>query len=233
MGQYAKNDSQKCTSGMPDIFFSVEKLQQYIHFGTLKSYVKGSAVLLPGDASSALIYVVSGKLRVNKLFPDGRERMIYITGKHGLVGKLFETCNDTYVIAVEDSTACFFAKEQLKKIFQLDEDIVFDIIRNYLSKVSYYIKQTAEMDYFNPTVRVVRLLYELCITNGIKVDNSYEINIQLSLENISEITGTHYVTVSKVLGCLRRQHILEKKRKKIIVHDLDKLKILTEEKHVF
>ncbi|MCM1566771.1 Crp/Fnr family transcriptional regulator [Dehalobacter sp. 4CP] len=226
-------ENEKCGGAIPDTFFEVERLQEFINLGTVKTYAKGSAVMWPGDKCSSLIYVVSGRLRVNKLLDDGRERLVYFTGKHGLVGKLYETCNDSYAIALEDSKVCFFSKEQLKKIFSLNDEIPFDIIRNYLSKTSYYMKQAAEIDYFNPAVRIVRLFYELYIANGVKTGDHYEINIQLSLENISEITGTHYVTASKVIGWLRKNKVMEKKRKKIIIYDAEKLKMMTQGTHVF
>lgn len=228
-----KEELNKCLAVIPDTFFPVERFQQYTHLGTVKSYAKGSAIVMPGEVTSTLIYVVSGKLRVNKLIDDGRERLVFFAGKHGLLGKLYETCNEIYAIAMEDSKVCFFTKQQLKVIFRFDDEIIFDVIRNYLAKASYYMKQVAEMDYFNPTVRVVRLLYELYLTNSKAVGKTYEITTELSLKSLSEITGAHYVTVSKVLGCLKRQNILEKKKNKIIIYDAEQLKMLTQESHIF
>ncbi len=57
--------------------------------------------------------------------------------------------------------------------------------------------------------------------------------MDLSLQFISEITGAHYVTVSKVLKYLKEQKIIEKKKDKIIIHDLERLKELTHEKHIY
>jgi CRP/FNR family transcriptional regulator len=223
----------KCGAVIPDTFFPVEKLENYIHFGTAKSYGRGSAVVMPGEDIQTIIYVISGKLRVNMLIDDGRERLIFFAGKHGILGRLFPTCNEIYTVALEDSKVCIFSIQQLKQIFRIDDELIFDILRNYLSKVSYYMKQTAEMDYFYPTVRVVRLLHQLCISRGISVGNSYEVSIDLSLKSISEITGAHYVTVSKVIGCLKKQNILDKKKDKIIIHNLERLKELTLETHIF
>lgn len=228
----AMRDIEKCGAVIPDTFAPVEKLKEFTHLGTVKSYAKGSSVIFPGEEPHTLIYVLNGKLRVNLVFDDGRERLIYFAGKYTFVGRLFETYNTIYATAIEDSIVCNFNKQQLSQIFRQDEDIYFDIIRNYLSKVSYYMRQVAEMDYFNPGVRVVRLLYKLYNSKDFAASNSYEVDSDLSLKSISEITGAHYVTVSKVLGCLKKQNILEKKKNKIIIYDVEKLKSLTQETHI-
>ncbi|SHN50235.1 Crp/Fnr family transcriptional regulator [Desulfitobacterium chlororespirans] len=219
-------------AALPDTFFPVERFQQHTESGMVKFFNKGSLVLRPGEATSALIYVISGKVRVNKMIDDGRERLAYYAGQHGIIGRLYETCNDIYIIALEDSEVCFFTQLQLKEIFRRDEDLIFDLLRNYLSKVSYFIKQSTEIDYFNPTIRVVRLLYELLLTSGVRVESFFEIPTQLSLTDISEITGAHYVTVSKVFGHLKKQHIAERKKHKIIIYDMEKLKRLTQETQI-
>ncbi|NLI93535.1 MAG: Crp/Fnr family transcriptional regulator [Peptococcaceae bacterium] len=217
---------------IPDTFFPVEKFNQFIHLGSVKRYSKGSAVVLPGDKVQKLIYVISGRLRISMITDDERERLIYFAGKNCVLGLLFTECSDVYAVAMENSQVCLFSEHQVRQIFQMDQDIVFDILKNYQSKVSYYMKQVTEMDYFNPTVRVVRLLHQLCISQGVEVGNSYEVNIELTMKSISEITGAHYVTVSKVLGCLKKQKILEKKKDKIIIHNLERLNMLTHETQI-
>lgn len=217
---------------LPDTFFPVERLQRYIHLGSTKSYPKGSAVVLPGDRVKMLIYVISGRLRISMVIDDERERLVYFAGRNCLLGLLFTEYSDVYAVTTESSRVCLFSEQQVRQIIQMDNDISLEIFKNYQSKVSYYMKQVTEMDCFNPTVRIVRLLYQLCIAKGIKIDNAYEVDSTLTLKSISEITGAHYVTVSKVLSCLKKQNILEKKKEKIIIYDLPKLNSLTQETQI-
>ncbi|MCM1566778.1 MAG: Crp/Fnr family transcriptional regulator [Dehalobacter sp. 4CP] len=218
---------------IPDSLYPVERLYAYIELGTRKTFKKGSAVLIPGEEPKALIYILSGRIRVNLVVDDGRERFIYTAGKYNMMGRLFEAYNQYYIVALEKTEICYFTKQQLELIFQKDQEVFFDIIKNYHAKISYYMRQMAEMDLYNPTIRVVRLLYKLCMTKGVAVGDSFEIQIDLSLKRISEITGAHYVTVSKVLGGLKKKNIIEKNKNTIIIHDLKGLKRLTQETHIF
>ncbi|TCX53492.1 Crp/Fnr family transcriptional regulator [Dehalobacter sp. 14DCB1] len=226
--------SDEVARTIPDTFYPVEKLQKFIHLGIVKSYAKGSAITLPGDREPMLIYVLSGKVQIKMVTEDGRERLHYFCGKNGILCKLFPMNHDnSYITAIEKCSVCFFTEEQLKAIFQIDDDIFFEILKNTFSKSLYFMMQTVEMELFNPTIRIVRLIYGLCISNGIPVGNSYEVRLELSQRTISEISGVHHVTISKVLGYLEKQKIIEKKKGKIIIHDLDRLKELTFEKHLF
>ncbi|MCM1566151.1 MAG: Crp/Fnr family transcriptional regulator [Dehalobacter sp.] len=227
-----KEDLEKLDVVVPDTFFPIEKLVKYTHLGSVKTYPKGSTVVFPGDRMLTLGYVIYGRLRINAFIEDEREKLMYFAGQHCILGLLFTEFSGIYAVATEDSQVCFFTEQQIRQIFRTDDDIVIDVLKNYQSKINYYAKQVTEMNYFNPTVRVVRLLYKLCLASGIEVDDCIEINIDLSMKDISEITGTHYVTVSKVLGWLRRQNILEKKKNKIIIRNLAKLNILTHETHI-
>ncbi|MDJ0304529.1 MULTISPECIES: Crp/Fnr family transcriptional regulator [Dehalobacter] len=220
---------------IPDTFYPIEKLREFTHIGVVKTYAKDSNVILPGGKDYMLVYVLSGRISLNLMTEDGRERVIYFSGENGILGRLYkmENDNDAYAVAIEDSKVCLFFEEHLRIIFRQDEDMIFEVLRNCLSKVSYYMRQTIERDFYNPTIRILRLLHGLYLTNGISVGDSYEIRMDLSLQFISEITGAHYVTVSKVLKYLKEQKIIEKKKDKIIIHDLEKLKELTHEKHIY
>lgn len=227
-----KEDLEKLNVVVPDTFFPVEKLVKYTHLGSVKTYPKGSTVVFPGDRMLTLGYVIYGRLKINRFNEDEQEKLLYFAGRHCILALLFTELSEIYAVATEDSQVCFFPEQQIRRIFRSDDDVAIDVLKSYQSKINYYIKQVTEMDYFNPTIRVVRLLYKLGLTSGIEVNDCIEINIDLSMKDISEITGTHYVTVSKVLGWLRRQNILEKKKNKIIIRDLPKLYMLTHETHV-
>ncbi|MCM1566743.1 MAG: Crp/Fnr family transcriptional regulator [Dehalobacter sp. 4CP] len=228
---------EKWRVGIPDTFYPISELQKYVQYGTVKSYLKDSLVVSPGEAIHKFIYVLTGKLQVNFVFSDGRERMVYFGGKHCMFNYLFQYNSDNrmaaYIIALEDSQLCFFSWEQLEKIFHMDGNLFFEIMRNESAKCNFFMKQSAEMDFLNPTIRIVKLIYQLCVSQGKPVNNHIEVNIDLPLRDISEITGAHYVTVSKVFCTLNKLHILDKKRDKIVIFDIRKLEELTQETQLF
>jgi len=215
---------------LPNSFYPVKRLQNYIHLGAVRNYLKGNSIVLPGELIHKIIYVISGRLSISFLNEDGRQKVMYYADPYIYADRLF-SFDDCYVhvIAEEDSKVCFFTKEQLFEIFHLDEEVLFDFIACYSSKCGYFMREAKEMVLYNPSVRVLRLLYELCLTQGNFANDVYQIDIKLSQKTISEITGVHFVTISKIFRFLKKENILYKTTNKIIVIDSIKLKNLVNE----
>ncbi|NBJ14609.1 MAG: Crp/Fnr family transcriptional regulator [Dehalobacter sp. 4CP] len=212
---------------LPNHFYPMKKLQNYIHMGVVREYRKGDSIVLPGELIDRIVYVLSGKLSISFLNEDGRKKIMFYAGPYTFSDRLFpvDPCF-VHVVSVEDSTVCFFSKEQLSEIFQMDKEMIFEFITSYSSKCSYFMRETHEMALYSPSVRVLRLLYDLCLTQGKLVDGVYQIDVKLSQKSISEMTGIHYVTVCKLFGYLRKENILYKTTNKITVFDLQGLKNL-------
>lgn len=212
---------------IPDTFHPIEKLQNFSYMGVVRNYEKGDTVVLPGETIDRVIYVLSGKLTVNFLNDDGRQKLMYKAGKYSIVDRLFplENCF-VHVIAEERSKICFFSKEQLFMILKQDDEILNEFLVNYSSKCFHFMNGSKEMALYNPSVRVLRLLHELCVTEGKRVDDTYEIDVKLSQRAISEITGVHFVTICRVFSWLKKENILHKTTNKIIINDLERLKKL-------
>jgi CRP/FNR family transcriptional regulator len=223
-------------AGIPDTFYPVKKLQNYIEYGTVKFLSKGSYTAFSGEGANELVYVLSGRLQLNYLFTDGRERMVFFGGKHSVFSQLyqaaFKTNFDAYLLALEDSKVCCFSKDKIELISKINGEISLDLLKNSDARASFFMKQAVEMDCFNSTIRIVRLLYELCISQGVSVGDHIEVNLNLPLKSISAITGAHCVTVSKVFTALKNNNVLIRKKNKIMIYNLPQLKELIQYKHL-
>ncbi|TCX51677.1 Crp/Fnr family transcriptional regulator [Dehalobacter sp. 14DCB1] len=210
---------------LPDTFYPISKLLDYCHLGSIRNYGKGEIIVFPDEILDKVIFVMSGRFDVYTIADEGREILMYTAGRHCLMDRLFKFEEDgVEIVAMEDSKVCFFSKEQLLLIFKQDEQIIFDFFRNYHAKGLYFFKHFTETKRYAPSIRVLRLFHELYKSNGEFNIDHWEIKIALSNKMISEITGIHYVTVSKILASLRKEKILRKKTKAIIIYDLEKLK---------
>ncbi|MGI1659248.1 MAG: Crp/Fnr family transcriptional regulator [Desulfitobacterium sp.] len=212
---------------LPDTFHPNKKMQNYIQLGLVRNYAKGETVVFPGEIINKVIYVLAGRLSVSFLNEDGRQKLMYSAGKYSVVDRLFtfENCF-VHVVAEKASSVCFLDKEQLFSIFRQDEEVMNDFILNYSSKCFHFMSEAKEMALYNPSVRVLRLLYELGVSEGKLFGNACEINVRLAQKSISEITGVHYVTISKIFRWLKKEGILHKTTYKITVNDLERLKEL-------
>ncbi|TCX51673.1 Crp/Fnr family transcriptional regulator [Dehalobacter sp. 14DCB1] len=214
---------------LPDTFCCVPKLLNYVHLGSLRNYGKGEMISQPGEVIGKVIFVLSGKLATSRITDDGREVFVCSGRQHSVINRLFEFEGDNVqIVAIEASKICFFSEEQMLMIFKHDEKIISDFLYNESIKLNYFIKLSCELKLYTPSVRVLRLFYGLYNLNGQSKDTYWEIQIALPNKVIAEITGLHHVTVSKILGSLKKEKILSKKKNAIIIYNLEKLKDLVD-----
>ncbi len=215
---------------IPESFYTVDRLQKYMHMGFARSYPKGSIVLSQGAETNSLIYVQSGCLSVSMSTDDGQSKYLFHIGESsiGMTTFLSES-HELQITAVKDSTVCFFRVEQLLEIFKDDQQVILDILQNILSKVYYFMSQARDLNFYRPSSRILRLLYNLCVSEGKFTGDCYVVQSNMTQKTIGNITGTHHVTVCKLLNVLEKQHILKKTKDEIIVYDLNKLKNMINE----
>jgi CRP/FNR family transcriptional regulator len=205
---------------IPSDFYPVPALRQYIHMGNRRCYPKNNKVLLSGDELLSIGFVMSGVVIISRCNASGRRKYIYSAGPNSLIGKLFPlTHSRTEITATFDCEICFFSKEVLTDIFRQDEEIVFEIIKNYYTKVEYFMSQVEERDTFPARLRLLRLLQRFTAS---------EESIVLSRSIIAEIIGVHEVTINKIVSSLVREGILKKSGKELIICDVPGLERIIE-----
>jgi CRP/FNR family transcriptional regulator len=89
--------------------------------------------------------------------------------------------------------------------------------------------QSRDLIFSWPSTRVFRLLYNLGLSEGRLENGVHVVKTRLTQKAIGEITGTHYVTVSKLFNYLEKQNILTKHKDRICIYDMARLKGLINE----
>ncbi len=218
---------------LPGHFYPVLKLRAYTQLGVVRSYSKGDSVVLPGEVVNKVIFVLAGKLGVSFLNEDGRQKFMFYVDPFTFADRLFaiEECF-VHVVAEEGSRVCFFESEPLLCALQEDRELLIEFIACYASKCTYFMREAKELVLYRPSARVLRLLYELCRAQGKECAQGYVIDERITQKAISEITGVHFVTISKLFRYLKEENILQKQANKIIIYDLPRLRALTEEEEL-
>ncbi|TCX53469.1 Crp/Fnr family transcriptional regulator [Dehalobacter sp. 14DCB1] len=215
---------------IPESFNRVDRLEKYVHLGSTRPFCKGSVVLSQGSETNNVMYVQSGCLAVSMGADDGHNKFLFQIGEQSIGMTTFLSENhELQIVAVKDSVVCFFTIEEVLKICHEDEQLIVDIIQNLSSKVYYFMTQSRDLNFSRPASRVFRFLYNLCLHDGKQIEDYYIIHSNLTQKAIGEITGTHYVTVSKLLTILEKQKVLRKTKDAIYVYNLEKLKNMINE----
>lgn len=215
---------------IPDAFHRIEQLDRFLHLARTRTYDKGSIIVSQGTKFEEFIYVQKGCLVVSMGTDDGDQKFLFHINE-GSIGQaaFLGEYHEVQIQAAKNSMVSFFTVKQILEIIRQDEKTFLDLMQNIASKTYYFMSQARDLNFYRPSSRVLRLLYNLCMAEGKFMGDCYIIQSNMTQKTIGNITGTHHVTVCKLLNVLEKQHILKKTKDEIIVYDLNKLKNMINE----
>ncbi|GEM_PF-1268604 len=176
-------------------------------------------VLFLNEEPPALAYIAKGLVKFYILNPAGKERILFL-GKEGqYVSGLSQEEEDCriYLQAKEDSRVLFFQDGEIENLLGNNEKesaLLFSLFK----QIDFLLGEIRDLTFnFFPS-RLAGLLVQLKEELGEK-------GMCFSHQELADLLGVSRVTVTRVLGVFADQGLIEKKRKKIIIRDLDGLKL--------
>lgn len=192
-----------------------------------RKYKKNMIVFMEGEPAEAVYFVKSGKVKISKNTPDGKEHIIHIMTD----GDVFaEAClfgispYPANAEAIEDSEVYMIKNSDLEKLLESSPKTAIQIIKvmsKRLNLVSSQIENLALRDAFGKTAAlIIRLLKD----NGINAENGAVLRTNLSRQDMGNMVGLTRETLTRALTRLKNDRAIEIERDEIIVLDMDKLK---------
>ncbi|MFN8575385.1 MAG: Crp/Fnr family transcriptional regulator [Candidatus Sericytochromatia bacterium] len=192
-------------------------------------YKKGQTIFYEGNRPYGVYCMTSGKVKLVKHAPDGKNFIVKIAKQGDLLGYRAFFTNELYsstAEVLEDSMVCF-----------IDKDKFFDLIRKYppfslklLAMMGHDIKcaeeNSRDMAYKSSQERIVETILSLNDVYGQKDENSIKVDIQLSRDDLASLIGTTTETTVRLLTWLKEKKLITMKSKYIYINDLDGLKSL-------
>lgn len=185
-----------------------------------RKYLTGQLVYLQGTHPGCFFYLVSGSVRSFISSTSGEERILTIHRAGDLMGEasFFDGCSRvTSAMALEECLIFTVDQRQLDTAFQRHPELALPMLR-YLARTVRMLSDHVEVSSLPAQQRIVRwLLNQPCTENGA---------IQATHEGIGQAVGLSRVTVSRVLGTLSNQGMVELGYRSVALSDKEMLKNL-------
>lgn len=185
---------------------------------TPRVYQPGQMIYLQGADPDYFYYLQEGAVRSFISLPDGEERVITVHRTGDLMGEasFFDQCpRVTSAAALVESRVFSVSRSQLDDIFSCHPELAQPMLR-YLARtvriLSHHVNDLA----LPAEQRIVRyLLSQQTDADGV---------IRCTHEEIGQAVGASRVTVSRVLGTLTRNGLIQTGYGTIRVTDMDTLR---------
>ena len=184
-----------------------------------RKFRAGQLVYLQGTHPDCFFYLISGSVRSFISSSSGEERVLTVHRAGDLMGEasFFDGCpRVTSAMALEDCQILAVNQGQLDAAFQRHPELALPMLR-YLARTVRMLSDHVEASSLPARQRIVRWLLNQPHKNG---------TVQATHEGIGQAVGLSRVTVSRVLGELSEDGLVELSYRCVTLSDRDTLKDL-------
>ena len=188
-----------------------------------RKYRAGQMVYLQGARPECFYYLISGSVRSFISTPSGEERVLAVHRSGDLMGEasFFDGCpRVTSAMAVEDCRILTIDRAQLDAAFQRHPELALPMLQ-YLARTVRLLSDHVESSSLPAQQRIARWLLSQpgVASDAVAGDAGDNGSIRATHEGIGQAVGLSRVTVSRVLGELSAQGLVELGYRSILILD--------------
>ena len=192
----------------------------------LKSYERGDSIFAEGDPSDAFIIIVSGRVKVFKSTPAGKEIILEIFGAGDPLGAVavYEgapfmasalSLEPTQVLSIEQSA--FF------RLLEAEPAFVRGLLSGLTLRLAELTRRLAELTGARVEARFARLFLKLCDQIGQPDRGGVFIPMPLARQELADLSGTTIETAIRIMSRWHKDDVLHTEKDGFVVLDRNAL----------
>jgi len=173
---------------------------------------EGHVLFAAGDVCRGLYVVESGRVRIYRTSPDGKEQVLHIEGPGRAVAELPLFDGGAYpaaAITIEPSRIAFLPREQFEAVYREHPDVAQAIIRALGKRLRHLVQLTETLAFRDVAARLAMLLASYAERLGEPTDAGIELALGRTQEELSLEIGTARESVSRAMRQLKRSGLIE------------------------
>lgn len=181
---------------------------------------RGDLLFEEGQGADGFYVVVSGKIKVFKLSPDGRERILHIIhpGNTFADAAIFDDGNyPAFAMSIDSSSLLFFPKTQFLDLLHQHPQLAINMIAGLSKFLRTFAMQIEDLTFRDVPSRLARFLLEHHNKKTARVE------LPLSKAQLASNLGTTSETLSRTLRKLADEDMISVQGRTIDLLDLNRL----------
>jgi CRP-like cAMP-binding protein len=195
-----------------------------------RQFGAGNVVFTTGQECRGLYMIESGRVRIYRTDPAGREQVLHIEGPGGTVAELPLFDGGLYpasAVTIEDSTLVFLPRPDFEYLYRTQPDIAHAVIRTLGRRLRHLVHLTETLAFRDVAARLAMLLVGYAERSGTNTAVGIEIEMDRTQEELAHEIGTARESVSRAMKQLRRKGLIEPlERNRLLIPDVQRLRAL-------
>jgi CRP-like cAMP-binding protein len=172
----------------------------------------GSLLFSAGDECRGLYVVESGRVRIFRTSPEGKEQVLHIEGPGRPVAELPLFDGEPYpasAMTVELSCLVFLARADFERLYRSSPDVAQAVIRALGKRLRHLVHVTETLAFRDVAARVALLIAGLADTHAVATETGVELTLARSQRELALEIGTARESVSRALKQLAHRGLIE------------------------
>ena len=206
-----------------------EDRQRLAAVAHLKQFAKGDTIFDEGDPSDLFYTVVSGRVKITKKTPAGKDIILEIFGPgdpFGAVAAYKETPFPASAIALEDTRCLLIQRGPFFALLEEQPTLVRGLLLGLTHRLVELTQRLAELTGGHVEDRFARLFLKLGRDLGQPCADGTFVPVHLSRQELADMTGTTIETCIRIMSRWGKDGIVRTKKDGFIVVDRASLKTL-------
>jgi CRP/FNR family transcriptional regulator len=210
-------------------FFSVlhdSSLAELARQVTWKKFKKGERLFEEGEKAHSVFIISSGRVKVVKEFPSGKNAILSIFGEGGLVAEIAVIDKLPYpatAIAVDDCVVGTIPAEVFIAFLRAHPDALLEMVAGLGAKLRELADNIGSMAVESVEKRLARFLLKFGAEIGARTAEGLVFTLPITRQDIAELIGTSFEVVERGLKKLKVKGFIKVDGKKIIIRRTEEL----------
>ena len=195
--------------------------------GRRRQWPRGAVIYREEDVAESVVILLSGRVKVFCHTASGGEVVLAVRPPGALLGEMSAIDGgqrSATVQAMEPVTALVVAQAEFEAYLQGHGRVAFLLMRTLIGKLRDADRKRIEFGAFDTTGRVAARLVEMAERFGRPGPDGVRIALPFSQDELAGWTGASREAVSKALGTLRADGLIETGRLRVVVRDIEALR---------
>ena len=192
-----------------------------------RRFERGALLFSEGDPCTGLFLVASGKIRIFKLSPAGREQVLAVEGPGSSFAELPVFDGGNYpasASALEDAEVLFISRKDFQNFCREHPEVALKVIAVVGSRLRRLVGIIEDLSFTTVRHRLIALILRLAQASGTASKEGVRVELTKTHQDLAAELGTVRELVSRNLSRLQAEGFLEVDGRRIIVKDLAGLK---------
>lgn len=190
------------------------------------TFPRGTTIFDEGEPGDRLFIIVSGKVKLARHAPDGRENLLTIMGPSDMFGELsiFDPGPRTSAaVCVTEVTAATMDSQMLHDWIRAHPEISEQLLRVLARRLRRTNNALADLIFTDVPGRVAKALLQLANRFGVQEGGALRVHHDLTQEEIAQLVGASRETVNKALAEFAHRGWIRLEGKSVLISDTERL----------